>query len=30
LQVTIPRATADSFNVRHKTGYYMDSAIKEK
>jgi len=30
LQVTIPRATADSFNVRHKTGYYMDSTAKDK
>jgi Ca-activated chloride channel family protein len=28
LQVTIPRATADSFNIRHKTGYYMDSVAK--
>jgi Ca-activated chloride channel family protein len=28
LQVTIPRAAADSFNVRHKTGYYMDSTVK--
>lgn len=24
LQVTIPRAAADSFNIRHKTGYYID------
>ncbi|MGA2807169.1 MAG: VWA domain-containing protein [Terracidiphilus sp.] len=28
LQVTIPRATVDSFNVRHKTGYYMDPSVK--
>ncbi len=28
IEVTIPRATAQSFNVRHKTGYYMDSAAK--
>ncbi len=25
LQVTVPRASAQSFNIRHKTGYYMDS-----
>jgi Ca-activated chloride channel family protein len=25
LQVTIPRASAEAFNIRHKTGYYMDS-----
>ncbi len=24
IQVTIPRAGADSFNIRHKTGYYAD------
>jgi Ca-activated chloride channel family protein len=24
LQVTVPRATAESFNIRHKTGYYGD------
>jgi Ca-activated chloride channel family protein len=28
IEVTIPRATAQSFNVRHKTGYYMDSPAK--
>jgi Ca-activated chloride channel family protein len=28
IQVTIPRAAADSFNIRHKTGYYMDSPAK--
>jgi Ca-activated chloride channel family protein len=27
--VTIPRAAADEFNVRHKTGYYADSPVKE-
>ena len=25
IEVTIPRAAADSFNIRHKTGYYGDS-----
>jgi Ca-activated chloride channel family protein len=25
LQVTIPRASAEAFNIGHKTGYYMDS-----
>ena len=25
LQVTVPRAAADDFNVRHKTGYFADS-----
>jgi Ca-activated chloride channel family protein len=25
VQVTIPRATADAFNIRHKTGYYADA-----
>jgi Ca-activated chloride channel family protein len=28
LQVTIPRAAAEAFNIRHKTGYYMDSPVK--
>jgi Ca-activated chloride channel family protein len=28
IQVTIPRASSDSFNIRHKTGYYMDSPAK--
>jgi len=28
IQVTIPRAAADAFNIRHKTGYYMDSPAK--
>jgi Ca-activated chloride channel homolog len=28
LEVTIPRATPDAFNVRHRTGYYGDSPIK--
>lgn len=26
VEVTIPRAAADAFNVRHKTGYYADGA----
>jgi Ca-activated chloride channel family protein len=25
IQVTIPRATPQSFNIRHRTGYYVDS-----
>jgi Ca-activated chloride channel family protein len=28
LTVTIPRAAADEFNVRHKTGYYADSVAR--
>jgi Ca-activated chloride channel homolog len=28
LNVTIPRATPDAFNIRHKTGYYSDSPAK--
>jgi Ca-activated chloride channel family protein len=28
LQVTIPRAAAEAFNIRHKTGYYMDSPVR--
>jgi Ca-activated chloride channel family protein len=30
VQVTVPRAAAEAFNIRHKTGYYMDSAGKGK
>lgn len=30
LEVTVPRAAAESFNIRHKTGYYMDSLPKAK
>src|ERR1017187_3443592 len=30
VQVTVPRAAAGAFNIRHKTGYYMDSAGKGK
>jgi Ca-activated chloride channel family protein len=25
IQVTIPRATPQSFNIRHRTGYYADA-----
>ena len=25
--VTIPRAAAENFNIRHKTGYYVDSPV---
>jgi Ca-activated chloride channel family protein len=28
VQVTVPRAAADAFNIRHKTGYYMDAPGK--
>jgi Ca-activated chloride channel family protein len=28
LTVTVPRAAAGQFNVRHKTGYYADSPVK--
>jgi Ca-activated chloride channel family protein len=28
VQVTIPRAAPEAFNIRHKTGYYMDSPAK--
>jgi Ca-activated chloride channel family protein len=28
LQVTVPRAASEAFNIRHKTGYYMDSIVK--
>jgi len=28
VQITIPRASANSFNIRHKTGYYADSSAK--
>jgi Ca-activated chloride channel family protein len=30
LQVTIPRAAPDAFNIRHRTGYYADSHSKGK
>jgi Ca-activated chloride channel homolog len=30
LQVTIPRAATDAFNVRYRTGYYADSPLKAK
>ena len=28
VEVTVPRAAADAFNIRHKTGYYMDSPAR--
>jgi Ca-activated chloride channel family protein len=28
LQVTIPRAAANAFNIRHRTGYYADSPAR--
>jgi Ca-activated chloride channel family protein len=30
VQVTIPRAAAGAFNIRHRTGYYADSPAKSK
>jgi Ca-activated chloride channel family protein len=30
LQVTVPRAAAEDFNIRHKTGYYADSPVATK
>jgi len=29
LTVTVPRAAADEFNIRHKTGYYSDKPAEE-
>ena len=28
VQVTVPRAATDSFNIRYKTGYYADNPAK--
>jgi Ca-activated chloride channel family protein len=28
IQVTIPRAAQQAFNLRHRTGYYMDTRVK--
>jgi Ca-activated chloride channel family protein len=28
LEVTVPRAAAEDFNIRHKTGYYTDAPAK--
>jgi hypothetical protein len=30
VQVTVPRAAAQAFNLRYKAGYYMDSPVKGK
>jgi Ca-activated chloride channel family protein len=30
IQVTIPRATPQAFNIRHRTGYYTDSPVQNK
>jgi Ca-activated chloride channel family protein len=30
IKVTVPRAAAQAFNIRHRTGYYMDSQAKSK
>ncbi len=29
IRVTVPRAAAEDFNVRHKTGYYADAPVPE-
>jgi Ca-activated chloride channel family protein len=29
IDVTVPRAAADDFNIRHKTGYYADAPAKK-
>jgi Ca-activated chloride channel family protein len=30
IQVTVPKATAESLNIRYRTGYYADSPAKDK
>ena len=30
IEVTVPRASTEDFNVRHKTGYYGDSPARDK
>jgi Ca-activated chloride channel family protein len=30
VQVTVPRAATEAFNIRHRTGYYMDQQAKVK
>jgi Ca-activated chloride channel homolog len=30
IQITIPRAAADAFNIRYKSGYYSDSPASER
>ena len=30
IQVSIPRAAADAFNIRYRTGYYVDAPAKSK
>jgi Ca-activated chloride channel family protein len=30
IQVTVPRAAAKDFNIRHRVGYYADSPLKSK
>jgi Ca-activated chloride channel family protein len=30
IQVTIPKAAAEAFNIRHRAGYYADSPVKGK
>jgi Ca-activated chloride channel family protein len=30
VRVTVPRAAADAFNIRHRTGYYADSPVPSK
>jgi Ca-activated chloride channel family protein len=30
VQVTVPRAAQEAFNIRHKTGYYMDTPARSR
>jgi Ca-activated chloride channel family protein len=30
IQVTVPRAAASDFNIRHKTGYYSEAVERER
>ncbi len=30
IQVTIPRAAAEAYNIRYRTGYYADAPVKDK
>ena len=30
VQVTVPRAASEAFNIRHKTGYYMDAGAQSR
>jgi len=30
IQVTIPKAAAEAFNIRYRNGYYVDSPVKDQ